>query len=89
MATVANILTAKGHIVYGEAIMDLHVYAVSPDMSVDQCMHIMTNRRARHLPVMEGKALVGLVSIGDTVKMQTLEHHSSIEQMTEYIQGRA
>ena len=66
-----------------EEIMDYHP-AVTLETSVDECMNMMNEKNMRHLPVMEGDKLVGLVSIGDVVKyiideqkdiIQTLEHY--------------
>lgn len=61
----------------------------SPDASVDQCMRLMTENRVRHLPVVDDGELVGLVSIGDVVKTQISQHRSIVDQMAQYIQGRA
>ncbi|HET8898638.1 MAG TPA: CBS domain-containing protein, partial [Rhodanobacteraceae bacterium] len=49
-------------------VMSAPVLSVGLDASVDECMHLCTERRVRHLPVVEDGALVGLVSIGDLVK---------------------
>jgi CBS domain-containing protein len=66
------------------AIMTSPVLYVRPDQTSDDCMTLMTGIRSRHLPVMEGESLVGLVSIGDVMKclisqqrllMQELERH--------------
>lgn len=72
-----------------EEIMSRRVVHVSPDTTVDDCMQLMTELRIRHLPVIEGDELAGIVSIGDLVKAQISDHRSSIEQLTQYIQGRA
>ncbi len=72
-----------------EEIMSRRVAHVVPDTTVDDCMHLMTELRIRHLPVMEGDELIGIVSIGDLVKAQISDHRLSIEQLTQYIQGRA
>ena len=72
-----------------QTVMCLDTYAVTPDVPIEQCMSIMTERRVRHLSVTEGTTVVGIVSIGDVVKAQTSAHRSSIEEMTQYIQGRA
>ena len=54
--------------------------------TVDQCMALVTDKRRRHLPVMEDGALCGVVSIGDLVKASIAEKEFLIKQLTEYIQ---
>ena len=66
-------------------VMVAPVICVSPDQSVDECMALMTVKRFRHLPVMEGDELVGMVSIGDLVKSVIAEQQFTIEQMEQYI----
>ena len=61
---------------------------VTPEASIEECMALMTDRRIRHLPVVEGDDVVGLVSIGDLVKFQTKEQSFRIQYLTEYITGR-
>ena len=68
-------------------IMSEHVTCVSPGDEVQQCMAIMTEKRIRHLPVLEKGELIGLVSIGDLVKSIIGEQQFVIEQMTQYIAG--
>jgi CBS domain-containing protein len=65
------------------------VACVTPETSVDQCMQIMTERRVRHLPVLHGTRLVGIVSIGDIVKWLMIDQAMFIRSLTDYIQGRA
>ncbi len=62
------------------------VHTVSPTHTVDQCMALVTDKRCRHLPVMENGSLCGLVSIGDLVKASIAEKEFLIKQLTEYIQ---
>jgi CBS domain-containing protein len=66
-------------------IMSSPVLTVSPDTSVQTCMQLMTDRRVRHLPVVEGSRVVGMVSIGDLVKAVIAEQQQHIEQLESYI----
>jgi len=66
-------------------IMTTPVCAIRPDQSIEDGMSIMTEKRIRHLPVMDGEMLVGLVSIGDLVKVIIKEQKNTIEQLEHYI----
>jgi CBS domain-containing protein len=66
-------------------IMSSPVLTVSLDTTVQQCMQLMTDRRVRHLPVIDGARVVGLVSIGDLVKAVIAEQQQQIEQLESYI----
>jgi len=66
-------------------IMTTPVCAIRPDQSIDDAMSIITEKRIRHLPVMDGEELVGLVSIGDLVKAIIKEQKDTIEQLEHYI----
>jgi CBS domain-containing protein len=66
-------------------IMSAPVVTVSLSNSVQECMQLMTTRRLRHLPVVEGKKVVGMVSIGDLVKAVMEEQQQTIEQLESYI----
>jgi CBS domain-containing protein len=69
-------------------IMSAPFAYVGPDASIDECMAIMTERRFRHLPVLENeRELVGIVSIGDVVKFQSQEQGVQIKFLTEFISG--
>lgn len=64
------------------------VYYVSPGMSIEKCMHMMTHLHIRHLPVFEDEKLIGLISIGDVVKEIIRDQESLIQSMENFITGR-
>ena len=68
-------------------VMTVHVVCVSPDRSVDECMALMTNQRLRHLPVVDHKRVIGIVSIGDLVKATIDDQQFTITQLHSYIAG--
>jgi len=68
-------------------IMTSHVCCVSPDRTVDECMALMTDKRIRHLPVLDHKKVVGVISIGDVVKATIAEQEFEIAQLNSYISG--
>lgn len=68
-------------------IMTRRVAVVAPTQTVEECMALMTEKRVRHLPVLEDGQLVGLVSIGDLVKAIISEQQFIIEQLEHYIAG--
>lgn len=69
-------------------IMTSPLVVVTPDTSVDECMALMTDRRIRHLPVVDGGEVVGIVSIGDVVKFQSRERSFEIQFLHDYIGAR-
>ena len=68
-------------------IMTANVVCVPPNRTVEECMGLMTERRCRHLPVVENGRVVGLVSIGDLVKAMIDEKEFTINQLKNYIAG--
>lgn len=69
-------------------VMVGEVLVVSPDTPLEQCMALMTDKRTRHLPVLDGDEVVGVVSIGDVVKKIIDDREFEIEQLERYITGR-
>lgn len=67
------------------AIMSAPVVTVTQDLTVQACMEMMTERRFRHLPVVEGNQVLGLISIGDLVKAVIEEQRREIDQLQRYI----
>jgi len=68
-------------------IMTERVMCVRPEDTAEQCMALMTEKRVRHLPVLEGHDLIGIVSIGDVVKATIEQQKFIISQLEEYIRG--
>ncbi len=68
-------------------LMTTRVLCVTPDRNVDECMALMTDKRVRHLPVLDHKRVIGLVSIGDLVKATIDEQQVLIDQLQHYISG--
>lgn len=66
-------------------IMTTRVVCTNPQRTVEECMALMTDKRVRHLPVIDHKKLVGIVSIGDLVKAIIHEQQFIIEQLEHYI----
>ena len=68
-------------------IMTEKVIYVQPDRKIDECMALMTEKRIRHLPVLNGDKLAGIISIGDVVKAVISQKEFLIDQLTSYISG--
>jgi CBS domain-containing protein len=66
-------------------IMSAPVLTVSLDTSIQACMQLMTDRHVRHLPVVDGARVIGMISIGDLVKAVIAEQKAQIEQLESYI----
>jgi CBS domain-containing protein len=66
-------------------IMTTTVISVEPDWTADQCMALMTEKHIRHLPVVEGGRLVGVISIGDAVRAVVEEQQFTIKSLEKYL----
>ncbi len=69
-------------------LMTPNPITVTQDTSIEECMTLMTNKHIRHLPVMEGDSIVGVISIGDVVRFVIEEQRYIIEHLEQYITGR-
>ena len=65
--------------------MTEHPVTVTPDSSIEDCMKLMTDKKIRHLPIMENDKLIGLISVGDVVKFIIEEQKFIIENLEQYI----
>jgi CBS domain-containing protein len=71
-----------------EESMTRAVFYIGPDQTTDECMIQMTDKRIRHLPVVENGKVIGVISIGDVVKSIIADQKSTISGMENYILGR-
>jgi CBS domain-containing protein len=69
-------------------IMTFQVYYVNPTTTSEECLALMTQKRIRHLPVIDGEKLIGIVSIGDVVKSIISHQKVTIENLQNYIMGK-
>jgi CBS domain-containing protein len=98
-AEVAGILSERDYarkvILHGKSsrelkageIMSATVYFVSPEQNIEDCMALFTNKRVRHLPVLQNNELIGIISIGDVVKAVIAEQEYTIKHLENYITG--
>jgi CBS domain-containing protein len=68
-------------------VMTREVLYVEPDATIEDCMALMTDKRTRHLPVLEDGQLIGLISIGDVVKEIISDREFTIQQLERYVTG--
>jgi CBS domain-containing protein len=68
-------------------IMTESVICVPPEETAEECMALMTEKKVRHLPVLEDEQLIGVISIGDVVKAIIPEQEFIIEQLEHYVRG--
>ena len=66
-------------------VMSSPLIVVTPETTIDECMALMTDRRIRHLPVVDDGKVVGVVSIGDLVKFKSQQQSFEIQYLTQYI----
>jgi CBS domain-containing protein len=66
-------------------IISFPLVVVTPDTTIDECMAVMTDRRIRHLPVVDAGEVVGIVSIGDLVKFTSEQQSFELKYLTDYI----
>lgn len=78
----------KAHVTLVRDLMSSPLITVGPNHSIEECMQLMTDRRIRHLPVIESNELVGIVTIGDVVMHMISHQQNTIEQLEGYITGR-
>lgn len=69
-------------------VMTEKVITVAPDQTVEECMLLMTEKHIRHLPVLDKRELIGVVSIGDVVKAIISDQRFTINQLEDYITGK-
>jgi CBS domain-containing protein len=69
------------------AIMSTTLITAKPEQTVDECMALMTEKRIRHLPVVAGNRVIGVISIGDLVQAIISAQQEAIEQLENYISG--
>ena len=68
-------------------IMTTKVTTAAPDQDIGECMALMNDRRIRHLPILEGGAVIGVLSIGDLIRAIIAEQQSTIVDLEKYITG--
>ena len=97
--TVAGVLSERDYarkvILHGRSskelkvkeIMSSKVYFVNPEQNIEDCMALFTNKRVRHLPVLDNDRLRGIISIGDVVKAVIAEQEVTIKHLENYITG--
>ena len=69
-------------------MMSKEITVVQPSNTIQECLHIMTQKKVRHLPVVDDKNLLGIVSIGDAVNRVISDQEATIHDLEDYIYGR-
>ena len=70
-----------------QEMMTRRVFFVSPEETTATCMKLMTDQHVRHLPVLDGQRLIGIITIGDVVKQVISDQQFTIDELTKYIAG--
>ena len=70
-----------------DEVMTKELITVTRDYKIDQCMEIMTEKKIRHLPILEDKKIVGIISIGDLLKIMIKEQKELIDHLQKFITG--
>lgn len=81
------LMARSSHTAEVREIMTEDVICINPTQTMEYCMELMTERRLRHLPVLEEGKLIGMVSIGDLVKNIISDQQFMIRQLEQYIRG--
>ena len=69
-------------------IMTSQVFTIHPDQTIEECMELMTDKRVRHLPVIENDKLIGVISIGDVLKNIIYRQRQMISEMEDKVRGK-
>ena len=77
----------KSKLTFVSDVMTRKVVCVTADRTADECMALMTDKRVRHLPVIDRKTVLALISIGDVVREMISDQQHAIEQLEQYIMG--
>ena len=84
---IAEAKSPKTHLVKDAMTPLKQMKTVTPSQTVEECMELISGRRHRHLPVLEGGKLVGMISIGDVVKFLLDAQQATIQSLEKYITG--
>ena len=84
---IAEAKSPKTHLVKDAMTPLKQMKTVTPSQTVEECMELISGRRHRHLPVLEGDKLVGMISIGDVVKFLLDAQQATIQSLEKYITG--
>ena len=68
-------------------VMSRDLVVIQPSLDIEDAMQVITQKRCRHLPVVEGDQVIGMISIGDLMRWIVREHESYIENLMDYING--